>query len=81
MEVNGWTSPQTLRLYGASPRSARARRTYDCIMEDRRDWGSYIRNTSNLPIFDVRVSFNWVNENSDGSWSPRTAEVPSGGPA
>jgi integrase/recombinase XerD len=32
MELNGWTSPQMLRRYGASARSARARRTYDHIM-------------------------------------------------
>jgi hypothetical protein len=35
MELNGWTSPQVLRLYGARARSARARRAYDRIMEDR----------------------------------------------
>jgi integrase len=35
MELNGWTSPQMLRLYGASARRARARRAYDRIMEDR----------------------------------------------
>jgi integrase/recombinase XerD len=29
MELAGWTSPQMLRRYGASARSARARRTYD----------------------------------------------------
>jgi len=29
MELNGWTSPQMLRRYGAS-----ARRTYDRIMTD-----------------------------------------------
>ena len=29
MELNGWTSPQILTRYGASARSARARRTYD----------------------------------------------------
>jgi integrase len=34
MELNGWTSPQMLRHYGASARSARARRTYDRIMND-----------------------------------------------
>jgi hypothetical protein len=34
MELNGWTSPQMLRRYGASARSARARRTYDGIMTD-----------------------------------------------
>ena len=34
MELNGWTSPQMLRRYGASARSARARRTYDRIMEN-----------------------------------------------
>jgi integrase len=33
MELNGWSSPQMLRRYGASARSARARRTYDRIME------------------------------------------------
>ena len=27
MELNGWTSPQMLRRYGASARSARARRS------------------------------------------------------
>ena len=32
MELNGWTSPQMLRRYGASARSAR--RTYDRIMTD-----------------------------------------------
>ena len=34
MELNGWTSPQMLRRYGASARSARACRTYDRIMTD-----------------------------------------------
>ena len=34
MELNGWTSPQMLRRYGASARSARARRTYDRVMND-----------------------------------------------
>jgi integrase/recombinase XerD len=34
MELNGWASPQMLRRYGASARSARARRTYDRIMND-----------------------------------------------
>jgi hypothetical protein len=33
MELNGWSSPQMLRLYGASARSARARRTSDRVME------------------------------------------------
>jgi integrase/recombinase XerD len=33
MELNGWASPQMLLRYGASARSARARRTYDRIME------------------------------------------------
>jgi len=32
LELNGWSSPQMLRRYGASARSARARRTYDRIM-------------------------------------------------
>jgi hypothetical protein len=35
MELNGWSSPQMLRRYGASARSARVRRTYDRIMTDR----------------------------------------------
>jgi integrase len=34
MELNGWTSPQMLRRYGASARSVTARRSYDGIMED-----------------------------------------------
>jgi integrase/recombinase XerD len=34
VELNGWTSPQMVRRYGASARSARARRTYDRVMED-----------------------------------------------
>ncbi len=34
MELNGWTSPQMLRRYGASARSARARRSYDHTMDD-----------------------------------------------
>jgi len=34
MELNGWSSPQMLTRYGASARAARARRTYDRIMED-----------------------------------------------
>ena len=33
MELNGWTSPQMLRRYGASARGARARRSYDRIMD------------------------------------------------
>jgi integrase len=35
MELNGWSSPQMLRRYGASARSARARRTYDRVMASR----------------------------------------------
>ena len=35
MELSGPSSPQMLRRYGASARSARARRTYDRIMQDR----------------------------------------------
>jgi site-specific recombinase XerD len=35
MELNGWSSPQMLAGYGASARSARARRAYDRIMSDR----------------------------------------------
>ena len=38
MELNGWSSPQMLRRYGASARSARARRTYDRIMESGHNW-------------------------------------------
>jgi len=34
MELAGWASPQMLRRYGASARAARARRTYDRIMDD-----------------------------------------------
>jgi integrase len=34
MELNGWASPQMLRRYGASARSARARRSYDRVMDD-----------------------------------------------
>ena len=34
MELNSWSSAQMMRRYGASARSARARRTYDRIMED-----------------------------------------------
>jgi len=34
MELNGWTSPQMLRRYGASARSARARRSYDRVMKE-----------------------------------------------
>jgi site-specific recombinase XerC len=34
MELNGWTFPQMLRRYGASARSARARRSYDRIMDN-----------------------------------------------
>jgi hypothetical protein len=34
MELNGWTSPQMLRRYGTSGRSAIARRSYDRVMED-----------------------------------------------
>jgi integrase/recombinase XerD len=34
MELNGWTSPQMLRRYGASARAARARRSYDRVMGD-----------------------------------------------
>ena len=33
MELNGWTSPQMLARYGASARGARARRSYDRIMD------------------------------------------------
>jgi hypothetical protein len=35
MELNGWSSPQMLHRYGASARSACARRTYDRIVQDR----------------------------------------------
>jgi hypothetical protein len=35
MELNGWSSPQMLRRYGASARSAHARRTYDRIYGKR----------------------------------------------
>jgi len=32
MELNGWSSPQMLAWYGGSARGARARRSYDRIM-------------------------------------------------
>jgi integrase/recombinase XerD len=35
MEPNGWSSPQMLRRYGARTRSARARRAYHRIVQDR----------------------------------------------
>jgi integrase/recombinase XerD len=35
MELNGWSSPQMLRRYGASARNVRARRTYDRIMTEK----------------------------------------------
>jgi hypothetical protein len=38
MELKGWTSPQMLRRYGASARSARARRSYDHIMDETMTW-------------------------------------------
>jgi integrase len=34
MELNGWSTPQMLLLYGGSARGARARRHYDLIMND-----------------------------------------------
>ena len=34
MELNGWSSPQMLTRYAASARGARARRSYDRIMDD-----------------------------------------------
>jgi len=33
MELNGWASPQMLEWYGGSVRGARARRSYDRIMD------------------------------------------------
>jgi Phage integrase family len=39
MELNGWTSPQMLTRYGARARGARARRSYDRIMDGRPDPG------------------------------------------
>jgi integrase/recombinase XerD len=33
MELCGWTPPQMLQVYGASARSARARRSYDRVMD------------------------------------------------
>jgi integrase len=38
MELNGWSSSQMLRRYGASARSARARRSYGRIMDDAPSW-------------------------------------------
>jgi integrase/recombinase XerD len=34
MRLNGWLSAQMLRRYGHSARGARARRSYDLIMDD-----------------------------------------------
>ena len=34
MELAAWTSPQMLTRYGASARAARARRSYDRIMDN-----------------------------------------------
>jgi hypothetical protein len=39
MELNGWSSPQMSRFYSASVRSARARHTYDRIMDDTHNTG------------------------------------------
>ena len=36
MELNGWSSPQMLARYGASARGARARRSYDLVMDEFR---------------------------------------------
>ena len=36
MQLNGWVSPQMLTWYGASAAGARARRSYDRIMNDAR---------------------------------------------
>jgi len=33
MDLNGWSTPQMLEWYGGSARAARARRSYDRIME------------------------------------------------
>jgi integrase/recombinase XerD len=35
MELNGWSSSQLLRRYGASARSAWARSTYDRIVQNQ----------------------------------------------
>ena len=40
MELNGWVSPQMLTRYGASARGARARRSYDRVMNDLPGRGS-----------------------------------------
>jgi hypothetical protein len=36
MQLNGWSSPQMLTWYGASAAGARARRSYDRIMNTPR---------------------------------------------
>lgn len=33
-------------------------------------WGAVIDNASALPIFDVRVFFNYISQNQDGTWTP-----------
>lgn len=32
-------------------------------------WGSYVRNTSELPVYDVRTLFYLVNDQPDGTWT------------
>ena len=46
IEFNGWASPQMLRRYGASARSARAHRTCDRIMATAHgaEWSAQARN-------------------------------------
>ena len=40
-------------------------------------WGAAINNASELPIFDVRVFFYWVNDPGDGSpWTPDMRYTP-----
>ena len=63
MELNGWTSPQMLRRYGASARSARARRTYDRILDDspRPDaLISYSRCQASGPGAPIVVPVGWL---------------------
>ena len=64
MELNGWSSPQMLRRYGASARSARARRTYERIRtrahdinHDRLAHGLTFHSHAAMSRFPLRLSW------------------------
>jgi integrase/recombinase XerD len=60
IELNGWSSPQMLRRYGARARSARARRTCDRIWNAGHNWCCHRKRSTpvlNLThIADARAS-------------------------